>query len=155
MKGTRAVQQYQSRIRVSSTCVCISSSILIIFCNNIVHAKWFVLIIEFPAGYHLEMWLRCIAVPDPTLVHCYNCFYQEYRMALECRYVTFQDGGLQEIQWSKQIAWRELYTEKYQIWAADVDTSWGKLLFEINIVGQPRFPLRALIKMRQASWRSW
>ena len=56
------------------------------------------------------------------------------------RHVTFQDGGTQEIQWSKdEIAWRELYKENYQIWAADVDTSQRELLFEMNkiIVGQP------------------
>ena len=67
-------------------------------------------------------------------------------LALQCNHVTFQDGGQQEISWSKQITWRELYTENYQIWAADVDISqrklgW-KLLFEINIVGQQRFPLK-------------
>ena len=45
------------------------------------------------------------------------------------------------MQWSKQIAWRELYTENDQIWAADVETSQRKLLFEINIVGQESFPL--------------
>ena len=48
---------------------------------------------------------------------------QEWRLALQRTHVTFQNGGLQEIQWSKQIVWRELYTENYQIWAADVDTS--------------------------------
>ena len=41
------------------------------------------------------------------------------------------------------MAWRELHTENYQIWAADIDTSQRKLLFEINIVGRPRFPLKA------------
>ena len=44
-------------------------------------------------------------------------------LALQRKYVTFQDGGSQEIQYSKQIAWRELYTENYQIRATDVDTS--------------------------------
>ena len=31
--------------------------------------------------------------------------------------------------------------DNYQILAADVDISWGKLLFEIDIIGQPKFPL--------------
>ena len=65
----------------------------------------------------------------------------EWCLALQRNYATFQVGGPQEIQWSKHIAWRELYTENYQIWSADVDTSWGKLLFETDIVEQPRFPL--------------
>ena len=30
------------------------------------------------------------------------------------------------------------YIENYQIWAADVDRSWGELLFEIDIVGQQK-----------------
>ena len=68
-------------------------------------------------------------------------------------HVIFQDGGSQESQWSKQIAWRELYTENDQNWAADVDTSWGKLLFEIDIVGQPRFPLRQ--KWFTVVWRKY
>ena len=68
--------------------------------------------------------------------------YQELWLALQLKHLTFQDGGQQEIQWLEQIACRELYTENYQTWAAYVDTSWGKLLFVINIVGQPRFPLK-------------
>ena len=32
--------------------------------------------------------------------------------------------------------------KNYHILAADVDTSWGKFLFEIDIVGYPRFPLK-------------
>mgnify|MGYP001793537623 CR=1 FL=1 len=54
----------------------------------------------------------------------------------------------QEIQWSKQIAWLELFTENYQIWAADVDKSWEKLLFEIDIVEQPRFPLKQNVEQQ-------
>ena len=65
----------------------------------------------------------------------------EWGLALQRNYVTFQDGGPHEILWSKQIIQRESYKENYQIRAADVETSWEKLLFEINIVGQPRFPL--------------
>ena len=32
-----------------------------------IHTKWFLLIIEFLASRHLEMWHSCIAVPDPHL----------------------------------------------------------------------------------------
>ena len=62
------------------------------------------------------------------------------------QHVTFQDGGLQESRWSKEIAWHELYTQNYQIWAADVDTLQRKLLFDINIVGQPRFSFKKINK---------
>ena len=66
----------------------------------------------------------------------------ERGLVLQRNYVTFQDGGPQKIHWSKQITWCESYIENYQIWAVDVNTSWRKLLFKINIVRQPRFPLR-------------
>ena len=62
--------------------------------------------------------------------------------------------GPQEMQWSKQnhLAWTvNIENFIYQIWAADVDISCGKLVFEINIVGQPRFPLRHLKK----KWLCW
>ena len=62
-------------------------------------------------------------------------------MAIQRIHVTFQNDGPQKIQWSKQIAWCELYTENYQNWTADVVISWGRVLFKINIIGQPRFPL--------------
>ena len=71
------------------------------------------------------------------------------------QHVTFQKGGPQEIQWSKQIAWCELYTNNYQIWAADVDTSWGKLLFEINITGQSRLPLKQKNHNRDHGLEMW
>ena len=88
------------------------------------------------------MWHSCIAVLDPKQFIAI-LFYQEQRLELQCTHVTFQDGSPQENQWSKQIAWLELYTQNYQIWAADVNASLGKLLFEIIITGQLRFPLIA------------
>ena len=65
-------------------------------------------------------------------------------MELARNHVLFQDRGMQEIQWSKQFAWGEQNTDGYQIWAAVVNTNQSKLLFEINIVGKPRFLLKEL-----------
>ena len=78
-------------------------------------------------------WLRCSTSLYSTI------WMNEWRLGSAMQHVTFQDGGPQEIQWSKQ---HELYRNNYQLWAADVDTSWEKLLFEINITGQLRFPLK-------------
>ena len=75
----------------------------------IVHAKRFVLITEFPTGSHLEMWRVCIVVPVSTLDKN-NSNERVGTPALECNYITFQDGGPQEIQWSKQITY--LYIER-------------------------------------------
>ena len=112
-----------------------------------IHAKWFVLTTEFPAGRHLEMWCCCVAVPDST--RSLLLFLSRVETNIQRIDVTFQDGGPKEIQWSKQIAWRELHTENYQIWAADVDIRSGKLLFETDITaGHPRFPLRSFFQKK-------
>ena len=65
LKGTSAVQQYQSRIRVFLN-LCLHQQLRFDNSLYMIHAKWFVLIIEFHVGCHLEMWPNCIAVPDPT-----------------------------------------------------------------------------------------
>ena len=107
----------------------------------IVHTKQFVLIIEFPKGCHLKMWCVCIVVPVLTVLdknNSYEWVGSDTAMQL-CHISRWQPAETSVI---KTIAWRELYTENYHISAADIDTSWGKLLFKINIIGQSRFPLK-------------
>ena len=120
----------------------------------IVHAKRFVLIITFPTGRHLEMWRSCVVVTVSTLdknnsnkrvgsgTATQLCHISRWRLA---RNSMIKTNCLAWIIENYQI---RAIIENYQIWAADVDTSWEKVLIEINIVGQPRFPLRALILFR-------
>ena len=80
-----------------------------------------------------------IAVPDPQSFIAVVLSRVDTGTTTHSRYISrWRPAGKSMI---KEIAWRELYTENYQIWAAELDTSWGKLVFEINIIGQPRFPL--------------
>ena len=64
LKGTSAVQQYQSQIKVFLH-LCLHQQLTFDNSLYIIHAKWFVLINEIPAGRHLEMWRNCVAVTDP------------------------------------------------------------------------------------------
>ena len=63
-KGTLAVQQYQSQIRVFLN-LCLHQQLKFDNSLYLIHTKWFVLIAEFLVGCHLEMWCSCITVPDP------------------------------------------------------------------------------------------
>ena len=108
LKGTSAVQQYQSQIRVFLN-LCLHQHLKFDNSLYIVHAKRFVLITEFPTGSHLEMWRVCIVVPVSTLDKN-NSNERVGTPALECNYITFQDGGLWELGWSKQITY--LYIER-------------------------------------------
>ena len=58
LKGTSAVQQYHSRGRVFIN-LFLHQQLKFDNILYIVHAKWFVLIIDFPAGRHLEMRRVC------------------------------------------------------------------------------------------------
>ena len=156
LKGTSAAQQYQSRIRDFLSFYQYKQ---LKFDNSlyIIHTKWFVLIIEFLAGRHLEMWRICVAVLDP-----HSFFSIVFIKSRDWHYNATRHISRwrpQGIQWSKQIAWRELYTDNFQIWVADVHTGWGKLLFEIDILGQPRFPLKldilGVTNLKQQLSQAW
>ena len=64
-------------------------------------------------------------------------------LALQRKHIAFQDSSLQEFSDQNKSLYTQNY-QNYQTWAADVNKSRKKLLFEINIVGQPKFPLRIL-----------
>ena len=64
LKGTSAVKQYHSRKTVFLK-FCLHQQLKFDNSLYIVHAKWFVLITEFPAGHHFEVWRSCVAVPSP------------------------------------------------------------------------------------------
>ena len=66
LKGTSAVQQYLSQIRVFLN-LCLHQQLKLDNSLNTVHAKRFVLITDFPAGRHLEMWHVYVVVPVSTL----------------------------------------------------------------------------------------
>ena len=141
-KGTSAIQQYQYRIRVFLN-LYLHKQLKFDNCLYITHTfKW-----KSDLFWSLSfLWaaiLKCDAVALQCKIPTRSLLLFLWRVETGTAAHTrpFQDGGLQEMQWSKQIAWCELYTENYQIWAADIDTRGGKLLFEIDIVGEPRFPL--------------
>ena len=105
----------------------------------IVHAKQFVLIIEFPAGRHLEMWRLCVVVPVSTLDRNNSNERVGSGTATQLRHISrWRPAGNSVIK-TNHLAW--IIYRELSNWAADVDTSWGKLWIEINVVGQPRFPL--------------
>ena len=101
----------------------------------IVHAKRFVLIITFPTGRHLEMWRSCVVVTVSTLdknnsnkrvgsgTATQLCHISRWRLARNSMIKT------------NCLAW--IVCRKL----SNSSTSWGKLLIEIDIVVQPRFPL--------------
>ena len=120
------------------TCVYISSSNFIILCT---HTKQFVLIIEFPVGCYLEMWRVCIAVPVSALDKNTS---NEWVGIWHCNATTSHFKIAAHRKFSDQ---NKSFSMNYiQIWAADADTSWGKFLFEIDIVGRPNFPLKRNLK---------
>ena len=92
------------------------------------------------SGRHFEMWRSCVAVPD---THSYIAivFIKSKDWNYNARTSHFKMAARNKIKDQNKSLGREFY----QIWAADVDTSWGKLLFEINIIRQPRFPLSTSI----------
>ena len=78
----------------------------------------------------------------------------EWGLALQRNTSHFKMAARRKINdQNKSLSMKYNYIENYQIWASDIDTSWEKLLFEINIVGQPRFPLnlKLIIKGEQQS----
>ena len=86
------------------------------------------------------MWRICVAVPDPhsfiaiVSIKIRDWQYTHTRHISRWRHVCRK-------QLTKQIAWCNLYTDNYQLWAADTEISQRKILFEIDVVGQPRFPI--------------
>ena len=64
----------------------------------------------------------------------------EWGLALQRNTPHFKMAALRKLNDQNE----SLNIENYQIWAPDVDTCWGKLLFEINIVEQTRFLLRVM-----------
>ena len=134
--GTWYMTKYSVPIRVFLN-MCLHQQLKFDNSFYIIHAKWVVLITELAASRRFEIWRCCVAVPELPLLYR-NCFYQDYNATTS----HFKTAARWESQCSLQIACRELYTGNNKIWAADVATNWGKLLFEINIVGKTRFPLR-------------
>ena len=104
-------------------------------------------------GRHLEMWPSCVAVPDPTrsLSTIVSIKRVETGTTTHRRHILrWRPTGNSMIK-PNRLAWT-IY-RNYQIWAADVHTSWGKLLFAINIIGKTRFLLIYLFKRGISSLR--
>ena len=114
---TSAVQQYQSQIRVYLN-LCLHQQLKFDNSLSIVHAQWFVLIINFPAGHHLEMWRNCVVVPVSTLDKNSLNERATSRTATQLRYISrWRLAGTSMIK-TNCLAWiiyKELSNQSTQV----------------------------------------
>ena len=93
------------------------------------------------------MWRSCVAVPAPhALVHCYFFFIRSRAWHYNAHTLHFKMAARKNFNDQNKLLGVNYIQRIIKFEAkSDVDPSWGKVLFEIDIIGQPRFPLTGII----------